>query len=260
MFSAIPLGPLTVCWSDGEVDPATKEVIYKKEIGDLMIEPPPPLGSIDLGITTTVKGATAPVLLSFTTSNTPYYATIRNQMRLRISVEYFDKVEIWSADGSHVLLQDKRYNEIFERTQAVCGYIIREAWSNDTSIYDYANQAGRVYDKNDMTSDPYIQEKYIGPFGPESLSSGSFPVPHGCYYTLNNNRFELFIVLEQNNGLKPQTEYQLVLNARFLEQDAVVQVTIFGDLEDDFFKVVELEDVFLDPKKPLVDWNVTDNW
>jgi hypothetical protein len=76
--------------------------------------------------------------------------------------------------------------------------------------------------------------------------SGSFPVPDGCYYDLNNGRFEFFIVFEKQNGLKKKTEYQIVLNAALKSQDAVVQVTVFDDIERSFFSVIEMGDAPLD--------------
>ncbi|CAD7953349.1 unnamed protein product [Amoebophrya sp. A120] len=239
LFSPVGITGLKLCWSDGEVQPgsALQEVLYKKEAGVFFVDPPPPLGGISMELTSTLMAVPAPVIITFKTSSTTYFESVKNEMRLRLAVPYINRIEMWSSDGSHKIERDLDKNEIHERDQGTCGYILREVWSNDTSIADEYNAVGTKYEKRD-------------------LEAGTFPVPQGCYYDIANEQFELIVVLEKGNGLKKDTEYQIVVFARMLRQDAVFQVTIFGDMETDFSRVVELEDVFL--PKPLQSWNMSE--
>lgn len=206
MFSPVGITGLKLCWSDGELRPGSaKEVLYKKEAGLFFVDPPDPLGKIGMELTTTLLGAPAPFIITFTTSGSDYFEQVQNEMRLRLAVPFIDRMEMWSADGSHKVERDLDHNELHERDQGTCGYLLREVWSNDTSIADEYNAVGTKYVKRD-------------------LEAGTFPVPQGCYFDIANQQFELIVVLEKGNGLKKNTEYQVVVFARMLRQDAVFQV------------------------------------
>ena len=156
--------------------------VYKEKAGLLDVVPPPQMGQIMLGLTTTLVGQVAPFAISFTTRPNPYYEQIENSMRLRISVENWGPLTIYTADAKPVLLmQDSGSDEMYERRQSLCGRIVREAWSNDTSYFDHANAYSAEMDHTRETR------------------SGSFPVPNGCYYTLENGMFELYFVFEPRN-------------------------------------------------------------
>lgn len=221
MYSEVPLSNLVVCWSDGEVDATTGEVLYKKEVGRLNVLPPPLLREIYVTIITNLRAAAAPFILSFITGDIPYYAQAENGIRLRISVPDYKHVDLYESSGGLKMSRDLFANEIHERSQGICGKVIKEAWSNDTTFNDFANPYSKVFEK-------------------QETSGGPFPVPNGCYYDILHNQLEFFMVFEGENGLKAQTEYQIILNGQFFSNEAKIQVTVFGDVLKDMYKVVEM--------------------
>ena len=72
-------------------------------------------------------------------------------------------------------------DDLTEATQAICGKLFLELWSSDTD--------------------------------------NGFPMPMGCYYKQygsgSTKTRELFIVFDAKNGLRPDKDYQIVVNGKF---------------------------------------------
>jgi hypothetical protein len=52
-------------------------------------------------------------------------------------------MDLYESDGETPVVRDLQVDELYERTQSVCGRIVREVWSNDTAYFEPANEIGK---------------------------------------------------------------------------------------------------------------------
>jgi hypothetical protein len=223
-----------VCWSPkGDTD-----ANFVGQAGLITVKSPIAMPACNVGLTTVkpqVAAGGAPVLISFTTGDISRYALANGPMELKVS---FNHDSFWDANcnngaGCYVpgleprnyqlgdLRENEDWNERSEATQAVCGQIFLELWSQDTE---------------------------------------GFPQPLGCYYkedTVNPDVTlrEMIIVFSPMNHLKKQTKYMIVMNADIaktgngplaytITEDYPSQGAIFvwsmDDINEDPYRVIEL--------------------
>eukprot|EP00930_Biecheleria_cincta_P034639 TRINITY_DN23911_c0_g1_i1.p1 TRINITY_DN23911_c0_g1~~TRINITY_DN23911_c0_g1_i1.p1 ORF type:complete len:3207 (+),score=370.81 TRINITY_DN23911_c0_g1_i1:517-9621(+) len=178
---------LLLCWG---VQQTPVDRFYY-QAGTINFVEPDSMASAAVSLTTVQKLAVAPVVISFTTDKKATYGTAGKAMTMLMLrfLDVKDKLEPYyfkqedGVRGSYQMGSD----EIFaENTQQYhCGKIFTELWS------DHAE---------------------------------GFPMPVGCHYsqkladvpdgpTVQSYFREFFITFQAGNGIRPGTEYQIVLNA-----------------------------------------------
>merc|ERR1719171_2081230 len=130
-----------------------------------------------------------------------------NSMQLKV---VFTKTDIMQVYTSHIepgtLDPNENEDEIHEAKQSVCGKLFRELWSADTTR--------------------------------------GFPLPKGCYHKTFGQLREVFMLFEKKNGLKADTQFQIVMNAGALslEQTAyngAVEVYPMDDVVSKPYEAIE---------------------
>jgi hypothetical protein len=194
-----------VCWGE-------KAGEYWREAGMLSVRDADSMDSIMLGATATGVGAIAPMMLSFKTGRSPAYREARNEMQLRIVFTNTSALDIKNAGAYGEDLPDVTgSNQVHENSQATCGRIMQEFWS------DHA-------------------------FGS--------PVPVGCYidddYLSAGGIYKaLYILFGPLNGLAKSTRYVIVLN---VQMKVPMTQAEMAALEQPLIEVVALDDVVIKPE------------
>jgi hypothetical protein len=180
---------MRVCWRYGGIGGK-----YVAEIGRITIKSPAPLEGATLSMSTTLRDQISPFILTFRTSGGVTglrYDQAQDSLRLKIVFTHTHLIDIYYSDinGATIPNSVPAEDEMEEATQAVCGKLFMEVWSSD-------------------------------------MSNG-FPLPKGCWYQSypGSNRRELFLIFEAKSGLKKDTIYQLVFNAKVLEKRGVIGAT-----------------------------------
>eukprot|EP00397_Hematodinium_sp_SG-2012_P000096 GEMP01000096.1.p1 GENE.GEMP01000096.1~~GEMP01000096.1.p1 ORF type:complete len:3237 (+),score=651.26 GEMP01000096.1:50-9760(+) len=197
-----------VCWSPIE---AVGSSNFVGQVGKLTIKDPTEMPSSKLSLTT-IDATTpdreviSPVVLTFRTGESMRYKEAEESMRLKlvfnvaIERDYFVKViEPRAFDGS-AIAEDASINSVKTARQHLCGNYFLELRGKENPF----PQPQGCYMLLDTTN--------------EELSSGA---PGGNPAPLA--LVELYIVFSKKNHLSPDTEYQIVFNAK-----------IYPELQDDY--------------------------
>lgn len=173
---------LRVCWQYGGVGAK-----YVTEVGRLTLRNPAPMvdPQPQLSLTTTLRGTRAPMILTFTTAGGvtgDRYNAATDSLRLKMTFTRTDLINVYysNLEADDIPDTNPGSEEIEDATQAVCGQLFLEMWSED-------------------------------------MSRG-FPMPKGCYFKTwpTANTRELYILLEPRSGFSAATTYQLVFNGEVI--------------------------------------------
>merc|ERR1719478_435426 len=128
-----------------------------------------------------VRSTVAPAILTFRTADGVTglrYDQAEDSLRLKIVFIKTHLFDVTYADvaGTDIPNDVPNEDEQEEGSQAICGKLFLEVWSDD-------------------------------------MSNG-FPLPRGCWYKTfsGSNRRELFLIFEKKSGLRKNTIYQMVFN------------------------------------------------
>jgi len=215
-----------VCWSAEE----DNDEAFVGQPGKIIVKDPIEMSEASMGLTTVqpnVPSGGAPIVISFKTGDVPWYAQADGQLQLKIAIMSAQR----TADGPnapagpYTTAMEPRdyalskigvnvdYDEVSEASQAICGRIFMELWSED-------------------------------PMG--------FPQPDGCWIDEDNANvdqplLQLNILFGQRNHLKKLTKYIIVINAQVMPEleadfppDGLVYIWSMDDAHTRPFDVVEL--------------------
>lgn len=196
---------MSICWGN-------EAGSYWAWGGYLTFENPAFMEEIFIGITATMVGAVAPHLLWFKTGPSLEYIEPRNSMQMRI---VFTNTSILApADSSpYGTALEPMYeaDQLHEASQAVCGKIFVELWSD--------HEMG-------------------------------FPVPLGCYvdsnyYGAQGQMQALYMLFNPLNGFAPSTNYKIVMNMQFKH---AMSLADYDALDLPLIEVASLDDIVIKPE------------
>ncbi|KAF4671964.1 protein arginine methyltransferase 10 [Perkinsus chesapeaki] len=164
---------LKVCWSYGG------NGNYVAEAGRISFIDPFPMAGTSVSLSTTAVGARAPGVISFKTAGAAIgklytQSTELTQLKIIFLDTGFLEAYYSGTESPEIDDNNTSEDELEEARQYVCGKLFKELWSDDTE--------------------------------------NGFPVPKGCYYRSYDSYREFFIVFDRLNGLKPDTNYKIVMN------------------------------------------------
>lgn len=196
---------MRVCWRYG--GPGAK---YVMEVGRLTIRNPAPMDGATLSMTTTLRQTVAPMMLTFRTASGVTglrYDNAQDSLRLKIVFNRIDLIDIYYVNGDPIPDDVPAEDEVEEASQAICGKLFIEMWSND-------------------------------------MSRG-FPFPKGCYYkTFADKKYrELFMLFEAKSGLRKNTVYQFVFNGSVLEETPAGATQPQVDKGSEYLELYPMDDV-----------------
>lgn len=206
---------LKVCWSFGGNGK------YVTEVGRINLRDPQEMVNARINLSTKAQtennDVKAPVIISFSTTTSAsggIYNTAIGSMQLKLvftDTEFFDGLFV---DGTELVPNDDE-DEVGEASQAICGRLMLESWSDD------------------MTN--------------------GFPMPKGCYYRVIQQSDkvvpEVGIVFEEKNGLRQGYNYQIVMMGiakhKFrafdpLAEGSYLQIYSMDDVDRNPYGAVEL--------------------
>ncbi|CAD7959916.1 unnamed protein product [Amoebophrya sp. A25] len=212
---------MKVCWHYG-----SNVGKYVTEVGKLTLKASDPMGVAAVQMTTKLYNVKAPVLISFKTAGSmtgKMYTQAQGPTQIRFLFQDNTKFEVYQSDFDASPIADNALeDDMHEATQAVCGKLFIELWSNDVE--------------------------------------NGFPMPKGCYYkryAISGTRStrELFIYFDAKNGLRPATDYMLVMNGelRCDESQAAGACTdtYAAQKGGEYLEIFTMDDVSINPYKAI---------
>eukprot|EP00746_Dinoflagellata_sp_MGD_P145662 gnl/MRDRNA2_/MRDRNA2_78248_c1_seq1.p1 gnl/MRDRNA2_/MRDRNA2_78248_c1~~gnl/MRDRNA2_/MRDRNA2_78248_c1_seq1.p1 ORF type:complete len:3328 (+),score=541.16 gnl/MRDRNA2_/MRDRNA2_78248_c1_seq1:874-9984(+) len=179
---------MKVCW--GHKDGTS--VKYHTEVGRMQFIEPPKMKEAYVSYTTTQKGATAPIIISFKTGSQHLHKPKSEVGLTYLRIHFRDITKILPqkvgdtppSGASPGEIGGNEEKTVKNSQQVLCGKMFLELWSKH---------------------------------------SQGFPVPHGCGYSKKRSETlngvtrtwrEYYIVFSEGNGLRQDTEYQMVFLAK----------------------------------------------
>eukprot|EP00931_Biecheleriopsis_adriatica_P048501 TRINITY_DN28018_c0_g1_i1.p1 TRINITY_DN28018_c0_g1~~TRINITY_DN28018_c0_g1_i1.p1 ORF type:complete len:3899 (-),score=525.31 TRINITY_DN28018_c0_g1_i1:23-11719(-) len=201
------ISQLAVCWAETPGD-------YFAWAGYINFVNPNYLEKITVGLTSTAQGATAPIIITFTTGDNPQYLAPIHSMQLRLTFTNTSTFAPMFASFEPEPFVDGEFryaDQMHEASQSVCGRVFLELYSEFE-------------------------------FG--------FPVPIGCYVDTNRYGSEgriiaIYMLFEPLNGLKASTKYSIVMNAQNM---VPMEMWEYDALEDGLIELATLDDIKIKPE------------